>query len=431
MRVSIATLGCKVNQYESRALEEILEARGHVLVPFGEAAEAVVVNTCTVTHRSDRDARALLRRARRINPGARIVATGCYAQTDPQALFAAGADAVLGTAEKAGVPDALEAVAPRHGVPGDAAGGEFLSVRAFPGRARAFLKVQDGCEAFCAYCIVPYARGASRSVPLAEVELGLERLRRSGHREVVLTGVHLGLWGRDLEPPAAFSSLLDAAEGAGVPRIRLSSLEPGEITSDVIGRLRRSEVLCPHLHVPLQSGSDRVLEAMGRPYTAAGFRERVEEALREVPGLCLGCDVIVGFPGEGEAEFEETRALLEAVPFAYLHVFPFSARRGTRAYSLPRRVPETEIRRRAGVLRALSRERRRAFERAQLGSEAKALAEGGAEDGLLRVRTRNYVEVRIPWRGPAPADEVTVLLERRSGGVVLGRPAGPAIGGGG
>ncbi len=431
LRVSVATLGCKVNQYESRAIEELLEARGHVLVPFGEPADAVVVNTCTVTHRSDSDARALLRRARRANPGARIVATGCYAQMDPEALVAVGADAVLGIGEKAGVPDALEAPAQRQGTPGDRRGAETLSVKAFPGRARAFLKVQDGCDCSCAYCIVPHARGASRSVPLPDVEKGLGRLRESGHREVVLTGVHLGLWGRDLGPAKPFEELLDAAEASGIPRIRLSSLEPGEVTSEVVGRLRASAALCPHLHVPLQSGSDRVLEAMGRPYTAAGFRERAEEALREVPGLCLGFDVIAGFPGEGEREFEETRALLGDLPFAYLHVFPFSVRKGTRAASLPGRVPEAEVRRRAALLRALSRERRHAFERAQVGREAQALAEGPPEDGILRVRTRNYVEVRIPWRGPAPAEEVTVLLERMSGGVVLGRPAGPASEGGG
>ena len=195
MRVSVATLGCKVNQYESRAIEELLEARGHVLVPFGEPADAVVVNTCTVTHRSDSDARALLRRARRVNPGARIVATGCYAQMDPEALVAVGADAVLGTGEKAEVPDALETPARRQGAPGDRSRGQVLSVGAFPGRARAFLKVQDGCDCSCAYCIVPHARGASRSVSLPDVEKGLCRLRESGHREVVLTGVHLGRGG--------------------------------------------------------------------------------------------------------------------------------------------------------------------------------------------------------------------------------------------
>lgn len=429
VRVSIATLGCKVNQYESRALEELLEARGHVVVPFGEAAEAVVVNTCTVTHRSDRDARALLRRARRANPGARLVATGCCAQTDPGALWAAGADEVLGTREKARVPDAVEGGGARGGAA--PAGDAPLAVRGFPGRARALLKVQDGCESFCAYCIVPYARGPSRSLPLPEVEEGLGRLRDSGHREVVLAGVHLGLWGRDLQPPLPFAALLAAGEASGVPRVRLSSLEPGELTPEVVARMRDSAVLCPHLHVPLQSGSDRVLEAMGRPYTAAAFRERVAEAAGAVPDLCLGLDVIVGFPGEGEAEFEETRGLLETVPFAYLHVFPFSARPGTRAFSWAGRVPEPEVRRRAAVLRALSRRRRHDFQRSQLGRTAAALAEGRAEGDVLRLRTRNYVEVRIPWQGEPPEGEVRVLLERVSGGVVRGRAVGPAIEGGG
>ncbi|MHB8764090.1 MAG: MiaB/RimO family radical SAM methylthiotransferase [Deferrisomatales bacterium] len=432
MRIAVVTLGCKVNQYESRALEEALEARGHRLVAFGEPADAVVVNSCTVTHRSDRDARALVRRARRAAPDARVVVTGCYAQVDPAALVASGADAVVGTGERAEIPRLLEAG--QGGVRvGDALGLRELApepVTRFGDRARALLKVQDGCQAFCAYCIVPYARGPSRSLPLPEVRRGLERARAAGHQEVVLTGVHLGLWGRDLPTPWSIAELIDAAEGAGVPRVRLSSLEPGELTPGLLGRLAASDVLCPHLHVPLQSGSDRVLAAMGRPYTAAGFRDRVEDAIRTVPDLCLGLDVIVGFPGEDDGAYGETRALLEDLPLAYLHVFPFSPRRGTRAWDLGGRVPDSAVKARARELRDLSRRRRREFHRAHLGRRLPALAEGEPEGGWLTVRTRNYIPVRVPWEGPVPGAEVPVRLDRLEGQGVAGRVEGPQLSGG-
>lgn len=431
MRISVLTLGCKVNQFESGALEEALEARGHRLVPFGEPADAVVVNTCTVTHRSDRDARALIRRAQRANPGARIVATGCLAQVAPETLRALGVAAVVGTAEKGTIPDLLEAGAGGVFV-GDVAGASALepvALRRLRGRTRPFFKVQDGCDAFCAYCIVPHARGPSRSLPPGDVRAGLSQLAGAGHREVVLTGVHLGLWGRDLTPPRPFGELLDEAEACGVPRVRLSSLEPREVTAEVVARLAGSAVLCPHLHVPLQSGSDRILRAMGRPYTAAEFRATVERAAEAVEDLCVGLDVIVGFPGEDEAAFRETLDLLGSVPFAYLHVFPFSARRGTRAWDLPDRVPEPAVKERAAALRALSRERREGFAQRFVGRTLPVLAEGDPEGGVLRGTTRNYLSVRLPWQGPPPAGEVDAELIGRDGGALRGRLAGPAAGG--
>jgi threonylcarbamoyladenosine tRNA methylthiotransferase MtaB len=431
MRISVVTQGCKVNQSESGALEEILEARGHELVPFGEVADAVVVNTCTVTHRSDRDARALIRRAKRSNPGARVIVTGCYAQINPETLSALGADAVVGTGAKQDIPDLIEGgnqgifveVPPRSPL-------LPLGLRKLRGRSRAFFKVQEGCEAFCSYCIVPYARGPSRSLPLNSVCSGLAELREGGNGEVVLTGVHLGFWGRDLDPPRTFSELLDAAEKSGIPRIRLSSLEPREVTPEVVERLASSPVLCPHLHVPLQSGSDHILRAMGRPYSSAEFREAVLTAHGGVPGICLGFDVIVGFPGEDDAAFRETLGLLEGMPFAYLHVFPFSARRGTRAWDLPERVPETVVKERAAALRALSRRRWRAFQELHLGKSLAALPEGSAVEGRLKLTTRSYISVVVPWSGPVPPREQKVEITRVDSQGVFGRTVSASGSGG-
>jgi len=425
MRISVTTLGCKVNQYESRALEEALVRRGHQVVPFGEPAEVVVVNSCTVTHRSDRDVRALVRRARRQNPGACIAVTGCYAQVAPDELRALGVDLVVGSADKQRLPALLEAgqqgvcVAPWGASPALSA----EPVTRFGERARAFFKVQDGCQAFCAYCIVPQARGPSRSLPLAEVSAGFARLREAGYAEVVLTGVHLGHWGRDLCPPQPFVRLLDAAEAAGMARVRLSSLEPGEVGDDVVARLAASPVLCPHLHVPLQAGSDRILAAMGRPYTGAGFAATMERAAGEIQGLCLGCDVIVGFPGEDEADFAATEALLESLPIGYLHVFPFSPRRGTRAWDMTPWVPAGAIKERARRLRVLSQRKQQQFWRTQVGLRLPALAEGSPSDGWLTTRTRNYVPVAVPWVGPPPLGEVAVIVTEVAADGARGRVA--------
>ncbi len=431
LRVAVATLGCKVNQYESRALEEALEARGHRVVPAGDDPDVVVVNSCTVTHRSDRDVRSLVRRVRRERPAARIVVTGCLAQVDPGAVEALGVDAVVGNADKLSIPERLgEGIAVARPRPLPSGPLPAAPVHRFAGRARAFLKVQDGCEAGCAYCIVPMARGPSRSLPPDEVARGLQRLRGAGHGEVVLTGVHLGFWGRDLSPPRTMADLLDVAEESGVGRLRLSSLEPLEVTAEVVARLAAGGPWCPHLHVPLQSGDDRVLGAMGRPYTAAVFAERVGAAAEAVPELCLGLDVIVGFPGEDDRAFGNTVRLLESLPLAYLHVFPFSPRQGTRAVDMAGRVDPAVVKDRARVLRALSRDKQRSFWGRQVGRTAWALPEGEPEGGVLRVRTRNYAPVRVPWTGPAPAGEFRVELTAVAGDGLRGRPAPRAETGG-
>jgi len=425
-RARILTQGCKVNQYESRALEEALAARGYTLAGEGEAEVAlVVINTCTVTHRSDRDARALIRRARREHPGARVVVAGCLAEVDPDAVLALGADLVVGAAGKGEL--AALADSARRGL-ATAGAPPPLSlvpepVHRFGGRARAYLKVQDGCDAHCAYCIVPHARGPSRSLPPEEVARGLDRLREAGHAEVVLTGIHLGAWGRDLSPPLPLTALLDLAEASGIPRVRLSSIEPMELDDEVIERVAASGVLCPHLHVPLQSGSDAVLSRMGRPYGAAEFLARMYKAFGRIPDLCLGLDVIVGFPGETEDEFLATETLLDRLNFCYLHVFPYSARKGTPAHAMENQVEEGVKRERAARLRALSKAKTEKFRRAAVGRVWPALAEGVAEGGRLVFRTRHYVPILVGRMDPIPDGETAVLAKGFEDGEVRGETA--------
>jgi len=416
-RVLVKTLGCKVNQYESSALGEALEGRGFELISAEGEAEVVVVNTCTVTHRSERDARQMIRRVRREHPNAYVVATGCYAQISGDKALEAGADLVAGTAWKAKLADLIKKE--RSGVLVTDDFSTLLApelVTGLKGRTRGFFKVQDGCEAFCNYCIIPHARGPSRSLPPDEVRSGLQRMLAAGHREVVLTGIHIGRWGHDLEGSPALPDLLAIAEDSGIPRVRISSLEPLEATAEVVDMVAASKVLCPHLHIPLQSGSDAVLKAMGRPYGVTGFRERVEYALSRIPGLCLGFDLITGFPGERPEDFEDTLKLLRSIDFAYLHVFPYSRRKGTPAAKMPAQIPDMVKRERAAALRKLSAERNLAFHEQRIGKTFAALAEGSVTEGALRLRARDYTEVYVKWSGgETPADEVNVTASHIEG----------------
>jgi threonylcarbamoyladenosine tRNA methylthiotransferase MtaB len=417
----IHTMGCKVNQYESMHLREVLDLQGFSPVSEGSGPQVVIVNTCTVTQRSDRNARILIRRARRDNPEAFLVVTGCLAQTSGEEMLSLGADLVAGSAWKHKLPELIEKR--QRGV---LAGTSYPlglgpePVKRFDAHTRAFFKVQDGCETFCAYCIVPHARGPSRSLPPEEVRNGLITLREGGHREVVLTGIHIGNWGKDLSPPKNFLDLLDLAEVHGPGRVRISSLEPMELTGEVTARIAASKSFCNHLHIPLQSGSDKVLKLMGRPYTADIFYERVMEAAGSMEDLCLGFDVIVGFPGESEEDFCATKALLQKIPFCYLHIFPYSPRKGTPAYSMTGQVEEGEKRRRAAELKELSAQKRGVFERSQLGKVHPALGEGKVEEGLLTFRTRNYLEVKVKWEGEKPPGELAVKITGQSGKKLMG-----------
>ncbi len=392
-RFLVSTLGCKVNQAEAASLASHLEARGWRPCLEGQRAQVAVLLTCSVTGPAARQSRQMARRLAKEHPGVRVVATGCDLQADPASYVEQGCE-TLGRAHLAGLADLLDRDAlPSEDIlpPPDA--GELCPGWWQPGaaRSRGLLKVQDGCDAHCAYCIVPQVRGRPRSLPLAEAVDAWQGLGRAGAPEVVLSGIHLGRWGQDLEPrtalPQLITALLEAHPG---PRLRLSSLESEELTDQVIALAQEESRLCRHFHLPLQSGSARVLKAMGRPYGPEDYAERVMAASQALSGLCLGADVLVGLPGEDEAAFQDTYDLIHSLPINYLHVFPYSPRPGTRAADMPGRPQGVEVKQRAAQLRQLGQAKRRSFLAAQQGQTLSVVVE---RSGLGR--SANYCLVAL------------------------------------
>lgn len=428
--VSFCTVGCRLNQFETNDLERQFTERGWRVVPFGSPADACVVNTCTVTARSDSRCRQALRRARRTSPGAAVVAVGCYAQAQAGRLAEMPeVDLVLGNREKGALFEHLDGDGrPRGGRVGVVAtdGGArtpFVPIRAFSGHTRAFVKIQDGCDAACSYCIVPRARGPNRSLPEEAVIAQIETLVQAGYREIVLSGVHLGSWGRDLDGPRTLAALLERTQSvAGLERLRLSSIEPTEFTPELLAVLAAAPRICPHFHVPLQSGSACVLRAMRRPYGPERFAAVVGRLAAARPAAGIGADVIAGFPGESEEHHEETAALIRSLPLTYLHVFPFSRRPGTPAADLPGHLPREERERRAEELRRLGREKAEAFRARHVGTTVRVLVERQPQrgTGLACGLTDNYLRVVID----APADALgrfrTVNITRLEEGTLHG-----------
>jgi len=392
--VALTTLGCRLNQVESQEMGALLEGRGFRVVPAGSPAQVHVVNTCTVTGRADFSDRQIIRRIGREDPGAFLVVTGCYAQTDPDTVAALpGVDLVVGNQEKYRLPDLLDSLVKRARPA--VAVADIREARSVPvapvtrmtGRSRPFVKIQDGCQHRCAFCIVPAARGGSRS---QEPKVVLDQVRahaEAGYPDVTLTGVDIGHYGWDLYPRTSLLRWL-----------RLSSVLPSYFTDDLVDAVGTLPVVAPHLHLPLQSGSDRVLRLMRRPYHTGMYRALVDRLAAAIPGLGLGADVIVGHPGETDEDFEATLALVGSLPFSYLHVFTYSDRPGTEAARRPGHVPAAVIRERSQRLRRLGRGKSHAFRSALVGSarEVLVLEARDHQTGLLSGLTSNYVEVLFP-----------------------------------
>ncbi len=429
MRVACHTLGCKLNRFETEALAESLRAAGHQVVPFRETADIYLINTCTVTARADAECRKVIRRAARENPRALIAAVGCYAERDRQALAALpGVRLVLGNREKARLAQHLAALLEGRPVAApqaeDERDGRFPRLASFGERTRAFVKIQDGCPNRCSYCVVWQVRGPQRSEEGERIVDQVRRLAGAGYREVVLTGVHLGSWGSDLAPPLTLARLLEELSALpDGPRIRLSSLEPRELDERLLEAVGGSDRICRHFHVPLQSGSDRILELMNRGYRADEYRRRVSGLAGAFPGAGLGTDVIVGFPGETGEDFARTMALVEELPFTYLHVFPYSRRPGTAAADLPGQVPREVKEERGRLLRALGQAKAEAFRRTFLQREVTCLVETRRDlpSGLLRGITDYYLKILLPGPDDLMNTFVGVTVERVEGKEIHGR----------
>ena len=403
--VAITTLGCKVNQFESEALMSALEQKGYGLVPFDEGADITIINTCTVTHRADFQSRQMIRRAFRSNPKSLIIVTGCYSQVEPEVMTKIeGVRYLLGNKEKGQIPELLPLMQkdelPQIQVSDIQKETVFwdIPLHSFQRHTRAFLKIQDGCDAHCSYCIVPYARGPSRSLPPEKLIEHLRVLKEKRFKEVVLTGIHIGSYGMDLTPPFPLEKLLRRIEEEKIPdRIRLSSIEPLDFSAGLISFLSQSTKVCPHLHIPIQSGDDEILRLMNRNYDHFLLLDLIQKLHQSIPKLAIGADVIVGFPGETEEKFEHTYELIKSLPFSYLHIFPFSKRKGTPASQFPWRVDEAVIKKRAEKMRELGKKKRQAFYHQFLHQELRVLVEDRREKetGRWKGFSRNYIPVSL------------------------------------
>ena len=405
MRYAIYTLGCKVNQYETQALETELLRRGHTLVPFEEEADAYIINTCTVTAVSDRKSRNAIRRAKKRNPAAVVAVCGCYAQTAPDDVAALGVDLVSGTGDRLGFLNEVERLSGLVRAEAELApevlvdnimthrSFEQLPAGGLEGRTRAMLKVEDGCVNFCTYCIIPYARGPVRSLPLAAAVEQAEKLAGDGYREIVLTGIEISSWGHEFRDG---TRLIDLVEGIcrAVPdlRVRLGSLEPRTITEDFCRRAAALPNLCPHFHLSMQSGCDAVLKRMNRRYDTERYYESVTLLRGFFDRPAITTDLIVGFPGETEEEFTATLEFVEKCAFSAMHIFPYSRRTGTPAAKMADQVPNAVKEERAARAGELAARLKAAYLEQWVGSSLPVLFEE-EKNGLWRGHAPNYVEV--------------------------------------
>ena len=401
MRIAIYTLGCKVNQYETQAMEQELVRRGHEIVPFDGAADAYIVNTCSVTAVSDKKSRQMIRRCRKLNEHAVVAACGCYVQTHSDEAAGLGLDLIAGTGDRMAFLDLLEQAA-REKEPltllDDALRRrefEVLPAGGMAERTRAMLKVEDGCVNFCTYCIIPYARGPVRSLPKAEAVAQTRRLREEGYRELVITGIEISGWGHDLKNGETLIDLLEAvSEAAGDMRLRLGSLEPRTITEDFCRRAARLPNLCPHFHLSMQSGCDDTLRRMNRKYDTARFYESVSLLRQYFDRPAITTDLITGFPGETEEEFAQTLAFIEKCGFAAMHIFPYSVRPGTKAAAMPYQCTTAVKERRAARAAETAERMKQAYLRGCIGQTYPVLFEQ-EKNGLYVGHAPNYCQVGV------------------------------------
>ncbi|MDO5689918.1 MAG: tRNA (N(6)-L-threonylcarbamoyladenosine(37)-C(2))-methylthiotransferase MtaB [Tissierellia bacterium] len=416
LKVNIKTIGCKVNQYESEAMAELFRQRGFSIVD-GEIADICIVNTCTVTHLSSRKSRQFLSKAKRDNPNCIVAAVGCYSQISPEEIKALGGiDILLGTADRDRIVElCLQELEQRGGAQilteaKHHRDFENLSVSENAERTRAYIKVQEGCNRYCSYCIIPYARGPIRSRQSAAALEEAERLAQNGYREVVLTGIHLASYGLDQKDPEALLDLIERmGEIPGIQRIRLGSLEPGFINPERLHRLSQVPAFCDHFHLSLQSGSDTVLIRMNRKYSSSEYREKVGLIRSVFPHAGITTDIIVGFPGETDDEFEQTCQFVKEIGFSRVHIFKYSPREGTPAADYPNQIQPEIKSLRSDKLQEIADETQQIAHRAMLEQILPVLLEEG-DQGRLHGYATNYMRVEVQCPETAPGDIVRVRI---------------------
>lgn len=445
----IETLGCKVNQYESDGIAACLEEKGFVRGEKNSSVDLCIINTCAVTSKAGMQSRQAIRKIIRDNPKAKIIVTGCHAQTDPGLIKKIEnidqivchkdktliADLIVDSPKEPSnrrAPDIASGQAPGQAL--DQASGQLSSPFVFRppdhskrnrflsfdkpvkgNMTRAYLKIQDGCNAFCNYCIVPYARGSSVSMSENQVFKHLEGLCQSGFKEVIITGIHIGMYGLDLSPPTSLINLIKTMDKeTSVDRVRISSIEPTELSEELIDLACPGHIVCDHFHIPLQSGDDGILKKMKRPYSASFFEALIHKIHDKLPFAGIGVDTLIGFPSETDAQFENTFRLIEKLPISYLHVFPFSARKGTPAYHFSGKVASEIIKERCARMRELDKEKRAAFIHANRGRKLQALVQKtqDRQTGYLKAVTSNYLTILLEKNDTIKGKLVDLIYEQ-------------------
>ncbi|AIF52248.1 tRNA (N(6)-L-threonylcarbamoyladenosine(37)-C(2))-methylthiotransferase MtaB [Pelosinus sp. UFO1] len=404
-RVAFTTLGCKVNQFETEVMEGLFKQRGYEILPFDQVADVYVINTCSVTHLGEKKSRQIIRRAIRLNDKAVVAVAGCYAQVSPEEIEAIeGVKVIVGTQDRHRIVDLVEkaasSISPVNVVKNIMNAEHFEDIPLFdtPGRTRAFLKIQEGCTNFCTYCIIPYARGPLRSRPLESIITESEKLIGAGFKEIVLTGIHLGAYGRGMEGNI---TLVDAVKAVlsrdGLTRLRLGSLESIEISDELITIMQQDDRLCDHLHLPLQAGDDTILKAMNRHYTLAEYRQLINNIKMSIPSIGISTDIIVGFPGETREMFENALQFVEKMNFSRMHIFPYSRRSGTPAAEFSEQISEDEKKYRVNKMQELADRKAVEFQEQFLNKQLDVLfeIENQKDSAIIDGLTGNYIRVYV------------------------------------
>ena len=402
MKVAFHTLGCKVNQYETEAMQKLFLAANYELTQEIEIADVVVVNTCTVTSLSSQKSRQMIRKVTRTNKNSVLAVVGCYAQNAPQEISKIdGVDVIIGTADRMKIVELVEKVLANRAEKILQVGAvenisEFEELPHTPQRTRAFLKIEDGCNNFCTYCIIPFVRGRVRSRSLESIREECKELAKQNYKEIVLTGIHIGAYGKDFQNKTTLTDAVKVVLDSANPlRLRLGSVESIEMTDELINLLKTDSRICNHVHLPLQSGSDEILKAMHRPYTTKDFAKLTARLVEEIPDISIGTDLIVGFPGETEKHFEETINFLQSQPFSKIHVFPFSAREGTVAAEMKNQIDSQTKKIRVSKVLEIAKSKEKNFAERLIGKTVEIITET-EENNFIDGLTKNYVRLKIP-----------------------------------